>query len=148
MKTLSWVPSRPLRFFLFAVGALALIGATTNDLASSAPAPSLRLLSASQYTNIVHSIFGTDIAIKVRFAPVKRTDGLVSVGSSKAVITPGALDPLDSAARSVAQQVIAPERRAFLIPCKPAATNAPDDKCTRLFLSRVGRLLYRRPRTS
>jgi hypothetical protein len=51
------------------------------------------------------------------------------------------------AAGAVAQKVVAPERRDFLIPCTPRHDSAADDSCARKFLVPVGRLLYRRPLT-
>jgi hypothetical protein len=107
--------------------------------------PTLRLISQSQYAHTITDIFGADIASNVRFAPIKRTDGLLAIGSSAAVVTSGAFDRLEAAARSVAEQVTDSNHRAFLIPCKPASENARDDACAREFLSHVGRLLYRRP---
>src|SRR5580765_5865538 len=51
--------------------------------------PSLRLMSQSQYINTIQAIFGPDVAVKVRFAPIRREDGLLAVGSSDAVLTSG-----------------------------------------------------------
>jgi hypothetical protein len=127
-------------------------GATANAQASGSlanvRAPTLRLLSQSQYQNIILGVFGPDIAVKVRFAPVERLDGLVAVGAGTAVMTGGGIDPLESTARSVAEQVVSPERRDYLIGCKPADPMAADAACARDFLSRTGRLLFRRPLTS
>ncbi|MDB5425363.1 MAG: hypothetical protein JWQ29_2779 [Phenylobacterium sp.] len=109
--------------------------------------PTLRLISQSQYDHTIADIFGSDIATKVRFAPVKRQDGLLAIGSAAAVVTPGAFDRLEAAARTVAEQVTDRNHRAFLIPCKPASEAARDDACARQFLSQAGRLLYRRPLT-
>ena len=115
--------------------------------AVSGSTPSLRLMSQSEYLHTVTDIFGPDIAVNVRFAPVKRTEGLLSVGAGAAVVTPGAMDRLESAARSVAQQVTDPKHRGVLIGCKPASETAADEACARQFLGKVGRLLYRRPLT-
>ena len=82
--------------------------------------PTVRLLSQSQYVNTLTQIFGSDIAVKVRFAPVRRDEGLLGVGASSAVLTSGGLDPLEATARAVAEQVVAPERRSLLLPCAPA----------------------------
>ena len=49
----------------------------------------------------------------------------------------------DSAA--LAEKVVSPQNRAFLIPCAPRSPTAADPACARQFLSSVGRLLYRRP---
>ncbi len=104
-------------------------------------------MSQSEYVHTITDIFGADIAIGVRFAPVKRADGLLGVGAGTAVVTPGALDRLESAARSVAQQVTDAKHREFLVSCKPALEAERDDACARRFLAQVGRLLYRRPLT-
>ena len=62
--------------------------------APTAPDATLRLISQSQYVNTIQGIFGADIGVRVRFAPVNRVDGLVAVGASSAVLTIGGLDPL------------------------------------------------------
>ncbi len=115
--------------------------------ATPGAAPTLRLMSQSQYIHTIANVFGPDIANNIRFAPVKRTDGLLAVGASAAVVTPGALDRLESAARSVAAQVVDVRHQGYLVPCKPADEKARDDACARQFLSEVGLLLYRRPLT-
>jgi hypothetical protein len=122
--------------------------AQASDTTASARAPTLRLLSQSQYQNVILGVFGPDIAVKVRFAPVERLNGLVAVGAGTAVMTGGGIDPLESTARSVAEQVVSPERRDYLIGCKPADPKAADAACASDFLSRTGRLLFRRPLTS
>ena len=82
--------------------------------------PALRLISQSQYVNTISRIFGPDIAVKIRFAPVNRVDGLLAVGASTAVDT-GELDPLERRrARSPSKWSTA--HRAFLVPC----TRPPD----------------------
>jgi hypothetical protein len=112
-----------------------------------APEPTLRLLSQSQYANTIANIFGPDVGVKIRFAPVNRVDGLLAVGRSTAVLTSGALDPLDAAARSIAAQVIDAAHRSLLVPCKPVAADVRDDQCARRFFSQVGRLISRRALT-
>ena len=139
---------------LIAVAAVAAISALAawwwtgrepSPTLAKAPEPTIRLLSQSQYVSTIAQIFGSDIQVKVRFAPVRRDEGLVGVGASSAVLTSGGLDPLEAAGRSVAEQVVAPERRGFLIPCVPANAKERDDKCAREFFTVAGRLLYRRP---
>jgi Protein of unknown function (DUF1588)/Protein of unknown function (DUF1592)/Protein of unknown function (DUF1595)/Protein of unknown function (DUF1585) len=146
-------PCVPLRVKLLAA-AMSLVGASlaipahaAGQQAQAGPAsePTVRLLSQSQYINTITAIFGSDIALKVRFAPVRRTAGLLGVGASSAVLTSGGLDPLEAAARSVAEQVVSPGRRPFLVHCIPAHEKARDDVCARKFLAATGRLLYRRP---
>ena len=109
---------------------------------------SMRLLSQSQYTNTIVAIFGDHIAPNVRFAPVPRIGGLMAVGARQAVMTLGALEPLESAARAVAGYVVSEANRHLLIPCRPAAADSRDDVCARAFLAAVGRLLLRRALTA
>ncbi len=112
-----------------------------------ATSPTLRLVSQSQYVHTIEAVFGPDIAIKVRFTPVKRTDGLAAMGAGKTVVTAGVIGPLEGAARAVARQVVDPERRGHLVSCIPEDVNLRDDLCARRFFSKVGRFLYRRPLT-
>jgi hypothetical protein len=113
-----------------------------------APEPTLRLISQSEYSSSIARIFGPDIVVKTRFAPVNRVDGLLGVGRSTAVLTSGGLDPLDAAARSVAAQVVDPAHRHYLVPCAPVSPGARDDQCARNFFAKVGRLIYRRQLTN
>jgi hypothetical protein len=107
-------------------------------------APVVRLITQDQYLNTLRSIFGPGLKYPAQFAPIHRVDGLVAVGSGAAIITSGALDQFDVAGRTVAAQVVDPSRRDFLIACRPAAENMPDDACAEKFLGQVGRLLFRR----
>jgi hypothetical protein len=122
--------------------------ATGAEQSIPAPEPTLRLISQTEYANTISIIFGPDIAVKVRFAPVNRVDGLLAVGRSTTVLTGGGLDPLDATARAVAAQVVDPVHRLFLIPCAPAKIDRRDDQCARAFFKKVGRLIYRRPLTN
>lgn len=143
-------------------GALLMAGATSaaGDAAGAKPqpvpaaasqslpaAPTMRLLTQSQYANTIADIFGPDIVSKVRFAPVNRTDGLVAIGAAKAGLTAGVIDPLDATARNMARQILDMQHRELFLTCKPKAVNQRDDACARAFLSDVGRRLYRRPMT-
>jgi hypothetical protein len=129
------------------VSPLASASAAIAEPAIPAPDPTLRLISQSEYTSSIAHIFGSDIVVKIRFAPVNRVDGLLSTGRSSAVLTTGALDPLDASARAVAAQVIDPVHRSFLIPCAPSNSHVRDDRCARVFFAKVGRLIYRRKLT-
>lgn len=106
----------------------------------------MRLLTQAQYLNSISDAFGSDLVrvAGVRFAPLNRSGGLMALGAATAVITPGALDPLESTARAIASKVVDPEHRRFLVSCEPEAIDRPDGDCAALFLSRVGRQLYRR----
>ena len=110
--------------------------------------PSVRLVTEAQYLNSVQGIFGAGLKYPVKFAPVKRVGGLVAVGTGTAMITGGALDQFDSAARAIADQVVSPANRSFTVACRPKKEEAPDDACAGQFFKQVGALLYRRPLTS
>ena len=112
---------------------------------SDGPQPTMRLISESQYLNTMRALFGPQLELNVRFAPVRRVDGMVALGAAQAMVTPGALDALDRAAHLVAAQVVDPGVRNFILPCQPADIDARDDACAQQFFSEVGRFLYRRP---
>lgn len=132
-------------------GAAAVLAQPANMAAvvpAMAPAaPTMRLLTQSQYANTIADIFGQDIVSKVRFAPVNRVSGLVAIGAAKAGLTPGVVDPLDATARMMAKQILDQKHRNLFVPCQPKAEAARDDACARSFLAQVGRRLYRRPMT-
>ncbi|HKX77085.1 MAG TPA: DUF1588 domain-containing protein [Novosphingobium sp.] len=108
--------------------------------------PRLRLLSQSQYVNVIHQVFGGDIDVRVRFPPVPRVDGLLAVGAGTVLPTPGAVDQLVMMAPLISKQVVDPSRHDR-IPCRPADTAKRDDTCARKFFAKAGRLLFRRPLT-
>jgi hypothetical protein len=104
-----------------------------------------RRLSEDQYRHIIADVFGSDIAVAGRFDPLNRTEGLLTLGSAQAAITPAAYEQFDGMAHAIAAQVVDEQHRDILLPCKPTKADGPDDACARQFLARVGRLLYRRP---
>ncbi len=106
-----------------------------------------RRLSPDQYRQIVEDVFGSDIKLGGRFEPDIRMGGLLAVGAGHISVTATGLEQYDSMARTVATQVVDERHRDTLIPCKPAAVAEPDDACAGQFLSKSGRLLYRRPLT-
>ena len=105
----------------------------------------LRLMSSEQYLNMLAYVFGPDIAPDAHFAPFQRTDGLLQVGGSAASVNDGQLEQYQKAASIVAAEIAKPERREFLIPCKPADDKAADTACATKYLSHVARLIFRRP---
>ena len=110
-------------------------------------APTMRLLSESQYRNIIADLFGAQITVGGSFDPLVRTNGLLTVGATNARITPAGLEQFDRMARSIAEQVVSEANRDVLIPCKPASVSSPDDACATAFYKNVGRILYRHPLT-
>lgn len=111
-----------------------------------APPPRrLRLLSQEQYNLTVASIFGADVLPNVNFSPFQRTDGLIATGAAYDAVTETQVEVYHRAAAYIAEMVVAPERRAYLIPCKPANERAADRACATKFISYVGQRLFRRP---
>ena len=107
----------------------------------------MRRLTQDQYRNIVADVFGSTIKLGGRFEPDNRTDGLIAIGSGQASVTAAGLEQYDKIARSIGDQIVDEQHRAQMIPCKPADVKAADEACTKLFLSKVGKLLFRRPLT-
>lgn len=129
-----------------AVTALALLTTDSDPEISAGPSVTRRL-TAEQYRNIVQQVFGGDIDLGGRFEPDMRVDGLLAVGASQVSITAAGMEQYDAMGRAVAAQVVDENHRDMLVPCKPASPTAFDETCAREFLSKAGRLLYRRPLT-
>ncbi len=105
----------------------------------------MRLISQEQYFNSLGYVFGPDIRVAAHFAPFQRTDGLLASGSASAGVTVSQLQEFQRAAASLAEQVVSPANRAYLVPCRPRDESRADAACAREFLLPVGRLLFRRP---
>ena len=121
--------------------------AATKDAVYAPSDMVMRRLSGDQYQDIIADVFGPTIELGGRFEPDLRVGGLLAVGSSDVSITPSGIEQYDAMARHIAEQVVDAKRRDMMLRCKPAAETAPDDACVSQVLSRVGRLLYRRPLT-
>jgi hypothetical protein len=113
--------------------------------ADASTAPRMRLLSQEQYFNSLGYIFGPDITVAAHFAPFRRTDGLLASGSASAGVTIAQMQEFQRTARALAEQVVSPGNRAYLVPCRPRDDARADRDCARKFLLPVGRLLFRRP---
>ncbi len=124
--------------------AAAAVPAEAEPALKSAPLR-VRLISQGQYANTIAYVFGDDIKVPTRFPAVNRTKGLLALGSATAVLTPSGVEQFSRNAQVVAEQVVAPTRRGYLIPCTPKSELAADAACAQRFFSKVGRLLYRRP---
>ncbi len=107
----------------------------------------LRLLTEEQYLNTVRYVFGPDVAPEPHFPPAQRRDGLLALGSSITGVTTAQLELYQKAAVTIANTVIDPKYRAFLITCKPKNEKAADKACASQFLKEKGRLLNRRSLT-
>lgn len=121
--------------------------------ADAGSVPRVRFLTAQQYSNMIGDVFGSDIQIGTPIAPLMRApDGLLSTTAGSVGIPGGQLMQLQRTASSIAAQVVdkgdiakeLPAHRAYLVPCKPKAENAPDDVCAAKFIRSTGRLLFRR----
>ena len=121
--------------------------AAASEAADSVSPARVRLISQEQYANTLAYVFGPDVKVAAHFAPFRRTDGLLEVGASSAGITLGQMQEFQRTAGAMAEQVVNPEHRNFLIPCAPRHEDRADKRCASEFLSAVGRLLYRRPLT-
>jgi len=125
--------------------ALAVAGCAPGEPESPGTEPRVRLVTTDQYVNSLRYIFGTGVELRVEFPPFERMDGLLSNSAGIAGISSSQLEQFQGAAVGVASQVVDPANRNFLIPCKPADERLADDACAREFLSKTGRLLYKRP---
>ena len=128
---------------------LALAGCAKSDPEPESPGTKAltSLITAEQYRNSLSYIFGPGIDLKVEFSPVARAEGLLANSAAIAGISSAQLQEIQGVASSVASQVVDVANRNYLIPCKPEATDGPDDACATQFLSETGRLLFRRALT-
>ena len=107
----------------------------------------MQRLTEIQYRNVITDVFGESIRLGGRFEPDSRVEHLIAVGAGQASITAAGLEQYDKIARSIGDQVVDAGHRPQMIECRPASAVAPDNACAKRFLSRVGRLLFRRPLT-
>jgi hypothetical protein len=125
------------------VAAVVIVG--SREPAYVAGPPTVRLLSETQYRQAVAYVFGEDIEVASGFAPGLREGGLMEVGAAIGSVSGATVEQYEAIARSIAFQVVDERHRDNLIPCKPAASDKPDDACAEKFYAQVGRLLFRRP---
>lgn len=139
-----------------AVAAAIFVNTRGPSLPDDAGAPArVRLMTGEQFENSIAYIFGSDITVGSAFSPLQRSEGLAALSASSVGVTSGQMQDFHRTAASIAAQVTDdgnPDRgiashRDSLIPCKPERADAPDDACAEQFLSRTGRLLYRRALT-
>jgi hypothetical protein len=121
--------------------------AAVGEPLAKAQEPRVRVITQEQYANTVAYVFGDDIKVPTRFPSVTRIKGLLALGTTKAVLTPGGVEQFARNAQVVSEQVVDPARRSYLIPCQPKDLKAADAACAAKFFSKVGRYLYRRDLT-
>ena len=107
----------------------------------------VRLLTADQYQNTIAQVFGDDIGESVipPMPPLQRTEGLLASGAASVGLTSDQVSQIQLSATTIAELVVDEDHRDFLVGCEPADALAPDESCAADFLSRSGRLLFRRP---
>ncbi|SNS30698.1 Protein of unknown function [Sphingomonas laterariae] len=108
-------------------------------------ASTVRRITEPQYRRAITDIFGADIKVVGRFEPDLRVDGLLAVGTSAVSITSGGLEQYETIARNIAEQVVAPDHRASLIGCTPAAADPAGSACAGQVFDRLGLRMLRRP---
>lgn len=136
--------------------ALALIGAlvwtpallawSADETVSMGGPQTLRRLTENEYKRSIAQIFGPKIAVPGRFEPPVREDGLLAIGSSQVVVTPSGFEQDMVRAREISAEVLSEQNRAQVLSC-PSTSPVFDATCTTQFLSKYGRLLFRRPLT-
>lgn len=126
---------------LIAVAALCACGEPPVE-----PGPiAMRRITADQYRQTIADVFDPTIEVTGRFEPDARKSGLLAVGTAWVGITPAGFEQYDAMARRIAEQVLAPARRARFVPCAPADAAKPDAACAEAFVRRYGLRLFRRP---
>jgi hypothetical protein len=118
---------------------------TPPELSVEGGPPTVRLISDAQYLNAIAYIFGPDVAPSLHFPPLRRTEGLLALGSKSAGVTAGAVQAYEAVAQTIAANVVDPHHRTFLIGCMPKVETKRDDRCATQVIARYGRLLFRRP---
>lgn len=112
-----------------------------------ATSPTLKRLTTPQYTNAMRDLFGGGLILPATLEPDQRIEGLYSVGAARTTISSYGVEKYESAAFSVARQVMAdPARRERWVGCTPADT--VDDACAAEVLGPLGRRAWRRPLTT
>ena len=103
-----------------------------------------KLVTTEQYKNSLAYIFGPSVDVRVQFAPPQRREGLIANGAASAGLSAAQVEQFQRAAANVAEQVVNEVHRNYLVPCQPESAESADEACAAAFLSKVGRLLFRR----
>ena len=112
-----------------------------------APAPAQLLrLTAEQFDNAVHDLYGESVVSALPLEPDVRIGGFFAVGAGVDSVSETGVNQYEAQALSIGEQVMAPSAtRDALVGCTPAGVT--DDACARSFITRQGRLTYRRSLT-
>ncbi len=137
----------PCLVILGVASCLMLVGCGPSEPDIGGAPPDMRRLTDEQYVNAITDVFGPHIKAESHADPLARTDGLIAIGARTARITPTGFERYYAQARTIAERVVSPENRTSMFPCAPADATAADEACARLYFTKIGRLLYRRPLT-
>lgn len=133
------------RYVAIAATAIALGACGPSEPIVEGSPPDVRRLTEEQYRNIIADVFGTSTVVSGRFDTPVRKEGLLAVGARNATVTAAGLSQYDEMARSIASQIMSEPKRSFMIPCAAGKRAEFDETCTTQFISKIGRLLFRRP---
>jgi len=129
-----------------AAGSASAGGAPTTSAEVGVPFKArMQRLTAAQYRATIADIFGATVVV-----PDLETDsriaGFDELGAALVSTSARGVELYDTAALSVAQQVLGEDQRLpTIVGCVPASATSADDACAGTFLDRVGRRLFRRP---
>lgn len=107
----------------------------------------IRRLTPDQYRAIIAEVFGHAIDPGGRFDPDLRVDDLIEIGTGRVSVSAEGMAQFDIMARNIASQVTGERFRDTMVSCVPQSMAEPDDVCASQFLTKVGRLIFRRPLT-
>lgn len=134
------------------VGSAAVAGCAGEPSAPPPPLPDvaaneapLRRLTAAQYRNAVRDVLGDDIVLPPALEPDLAASGLVALGAARAAVSAWGVEQYEAAAFDLAEQALAPERRARWLTCTPSGS--VDRVCAEQFVEAIGLRLWRRPLT-
>lgn len=120
--------------------------AETRPAAPEVQSPDTRLkrLTDAQYRNVMRDLFGAEVVVPSSLDPDQRIEGLYAVGASFTTISSYGIEKYESAARSIAGQVMDSESlKAAWVPCTPV--DVRDDDCASKAIAALGRKAWRRP---
>ena len=104
---------------------------------------SIRRLTRSQFNNAIQQMFRTPIVVPKIAEPDVARGGLTAIGASAVTYSARGTESIESAAYSVAEQVLSPDNRAQNIPCGKPETI--DSDCIQDTLTRWATSAWRRP---
>ncbi|MDQ3031281.1 MAG: DUF1592 domain-containing protein [Myxococcota bacterium] len=103
----------------------------------------MQRLTRAQYASAISDLFGADVVVPSAIEPDVARDGFFSVGAAQTSVSARGVEQYERAAYQIAEQVLAPERRARTVPCEPSAVL--DLGCARATLAPLARRAWRRP---